>query len=265
MARGEMRWKFSNSGGVNSPLIINFVKKIKNNGFFRNGQFEQWCIADEQTADADLHVALDWACGKGNANCSMIQVNQPCYLPNTVGTMLHMPSTVTIRSSSTMVQLATLMALPLPQNLIPNNSIINDDEISLGRHWDDYSHDNGDGGRSLEMAMYLRRQLDMGVSEMFSKARSPIPGYSRIDGIFRQEAYLKSWIKRVKIGKMPIKAKINVKLYEITSSPASLSRFEFGVLCDSFDAGWTMDRLNFATLGTTSLHFSWPHEMCKVR
>ncbi|KAK2985690.1 hypothetical protein RJ640_011918 [Escallonia rubra] len=51
---------------------------------FSDGQFEQWCIADEQTADADLQVALDWACGKGSANCSMIQVNQPCYLPNTV-------------------------------------------------------------------------------------------------------------------------------------------------------------------------------------
>ncbi|KAK3012246.1 hypothetical protein RJ639_011233 [Escallonia herrerae] len=49
-----------------------------------DGQFEQWCLADEQTADANLQVALDWACGKGSANCSKIQVNQPCYLPNTV-------------------------------------------------------------------------------------------------------------------------------------------------------------------------------------
>ncbi|KAM7495277.1 hypothetical protein LguiB_029886 [Lonicera macranthoides] len=48
------------------------------------GQFEQWCIADEQTSDSELQVALDWACGKGGGDCSKIQVNQPCYLPNNV-------------------------------------------------------------------------------------------------------------------------------------------------------------------------------------
>ncbi|XP_010270195.1 PREDICTED: glucan endo-1,3-beta-glucosidase 4 [Nelumbo nucifera] len=47
-------------------------------------QFEHWCIADEQTTDDELQKALDWACGKGGADCSKIQVNQPCYLPNTV-------------------------------------------------------------------------------------------------------------------------------------------------------------------------------------
>ncbi|XP_059661231.1 glucan endo-1,3-beta-glucosidase 12-like [Cornus florida] len=49
-----------------------------------DGQFEQWCIADEQTPDNELQVALDWACGKGGADCSKIQVNQACYFPNTV-------------------------------------------------------------------------------------------------------------------------------------------------------------------------------------
>ncbi|MQM14880.1 hypothetical protein Taro_047815 [Colocasia esculenta] len=44
----------------------------------------QWCIADEQTPDEVLQMALDWACGKGGANCSMIQENQSCYLPNTI-------------------------------------------------------------------------------------------------------------------------------------------------------------------------------------
>nr|XP_018676615.1 PREDICTED: glucan endo-1,3-beta-glucosidase 12-like isoform X1 [Musa acuminata subsp. malaccensis] len=48
------------------------------------GQGNQWCIADEQTAADVLQVALDWACGAGGANCSMIQPNKPCYLPNTV-------------------------------------------------------------------------------------------------------------------------------------------------------------------------------------
>ncbi|XP_059449395.1 glucan endo-1,3-beta-glucosidase 4 [Corylus avellana] len=49
-----------------------------------DGEFEQWCIADEQTPDDELQAALDWSCGRGGADCSKIQVNQPCYLPNTV-------------------------------------------------------------------------------------------------------------------------------------------------------------------------------------
>ncbi|KAK1568478.1 hypothetical protein Q3G72_025012 [Acer saccharum] len=49
------------------------------------GEFEQWCIADKQTPDDELQGALDWACvGGGGADCSKIQVNQPCYYPNTV-------------------------------------------------------------------------------------------------------------------------------------------------------------------------------------
>ncbi|KAF7150506.1 hypothetical protein RHSIM_Rhsim02G0091300 [Rhododendron simsii] len=48
-----------------------------------DGQFEDWCVADEQTPAEELQRALDWACGNG-ADCSKLQVNQPCYLPNTV-------------------------------------------------------------------------------------------------------------------------------------------------------------------------------------
>ncbi|KAK3218822.1 hypothetical protein Dsin_012792 [Dipteronia sinensis] len=49
-----------------------------------DGQFEEWCIADEQTPDGELQMALDWACGKGGADCSKLKVNQPCYFPNTL-------------------------------------------------------------------------------------------------------------------------------------------------------------------------------------
>ncbi|KAL0911187.1 hypothetical protein M5K25_019309 [Dendrobium thyrsiflorum] len=44
----------------------------------------QWCIADEQTPDDVLHEALDWACGPGGADCSLIQPNKPCFLPNSM-------------------------------------------------------------------------------------------------------------------------------------------------------------------------------------
>ncbi|XP_058069017.1 glucan endo-1,3-beta-glucosidase 4 [Magnolia sinica] len=44
----------------------------------------EWCVADEQTPDDKLQIALDWACGKGGADCTKIQLHQPCYLPNTV-------------------------------------------------------------------------------------------------------------------------------------------------------------------------------------
>lgn len=50
----------------------------------KGGQLEEWCIADEQTPADELKMALDWACGKGGADCSKIQVNQACYLPNTL-------------------------------------------------------------------------------------------------------------------------------------------------------------------------------------
>ncbi|XP_010542117.1 PREDICTED: glucan endo-1,3-beta-glucosidase 1-like isoform X2 [Tarenaya hassleriana] len=47
-------------------------------------ELEQWCVADEQTPDDELQAALDWACLKGGVDCSKIQQNQPCFLPNTV-------------------------------------------------------------------------------------------------------------------------------------------------------------------------------------
>ncbi|KAH6781009.1 Carbohydrate-binding X8 domain superfamily protein [Perilla frutescens var. hirtella] len=49
-----------------------------------DGVVEEWCIADEQSPDSELQVALDWACGIGGANCSKIQVGQACFKPNTV-------------------------------------------------------------------------------------------------------------------------------------------------------------------------------------
>ncbi|PHT64623.1 hypothetical protein T459_29048 [Capsicum annuum] len=47
------------------------------------GQYHDWCIADEQTPDDELVLATKWACENG-ADCTKIQENQPCYHPNTV-------------------------------------------------------------------------------------------------------------------------------------------------------------------------------------
>ena len=48
-----------------------------------DGQFEQWCVVDEQATNDELQRAQNWACGEGGADCSQIQVDQPCYFPNT--------------------------------------------------------------------------------------------------------------------------------------------------------------------------------------
>lgn len=53
--------------------------------FTVDADYEQWCIADEQTPDNELQAAIDWACsGAGGADCSKIQMNQPCFSPNTL-------------------------------------------------------------------------------------------------------------------------------------------------------------------------------------
>lgn len=44
---------------------------------------ENWCVASQSTSDVKLQVALDYACGHG-ADCSAIQPNGGCYIPNTV-------------------------------------------------------------------------------------------------------------------------------------------------------------------------------------
>ncbi|KAG6604905.1 Glucan endo-1,3-beta-glucosidase 1, partial [Cucurbita argyrosperma subsp. sororia] len=67
--------------GTLLTLALLFLSTIQHKA---GGEFEQWCIADEQTPDDELQMALDWACGRGGGNCSKIQPNQPCFNPNTV-------------------------------------------------------------------------------------------------------------------------------------------------------------------------------------
>ncbi|GAB2277324.1 hypothetical protein Dimus_039226 [Dionaea muscipula] len=45
---------------------------------------QTWCIARSGVLDSALQTALDYACGIGGADCSMIQPGGSCYNPNTV-------------------------------------------------------------------------------------------------------------------------------------------------------------------------------------
>lgn len=49
---------------------------------YLDGQFADYCIADEQTPEDVLVEAMKWACSNG-ADCSAVAENQPCYLPDT--------------------------------------------------------------------------------------------------------------------------------------------------------------------------------------
>ncbi|KAL0443036.1 UNVERIFIED_CONTAM: Glucan endo-1,3-beta-glucosidase 13 [Sesamum latifolium] len=60
-------------------LALIFLLSVLQNS---DGQFEDYCVADEQTPEDQLLAAMNWACGNG-ADCRAIQENQPCYLPNT--------------------------------------------------------------------------------------------------------------------------------------------------------------------------------------
>ncbi|XP_051128818.1 PLASMODESMATA CALLOSE-BINDING PROTEIN 5 [Andrographis paniculata] len=47
------------------------------------GQFEDYCVADEQTVEEQLAAAMDWACRNG-ADCRPIQAGAACHLPDTI-------------------------------------------------------------------------------------------------------------------------------------------------------------------------------------
>ena len=50
----------------------------------KSGTFDKyWCIARPWASAEVVQAALDWACGH-SADCRLIQLAQPCYVPNTL-------------------------------------------------------------------------------------------------------------------------------------------------------------------------------------
>ncbi|XP_041989723.1 PLASMODESMATA CALLOSE-BINDING PROTEIN 3-like [Salvia splendens] len=65
---------------IKALITLFFLLSLLHNS---DGEFQDYCIADEQTPEDVLEQAMKWACSNG-ADCSAIGESGPCYLPNTV-------------------------------------------------------------------------------------------------------------------------------------------------------------------------------------
>ncbi|CDY56715.1 BnaC01g38720D [Brassica napus] len=61
-----------------------YVRPIRAEGntTFLDGR--TWCVARPSASQAELQRALDWGCGIGRVDCSVIEKHGDCYEPDTI-------------------------------------------------------------------------------------------------------------------------------------------------------------------------------------
>lgn len=74
----------SNSDQSSSPTIMNPANPQFTNPLATNSSTGSWCIASSSISQAALQLALDYACGRGGADCAPIQQGGTCYSPATL-------------------------------------------------------------------------------------------------------------------------------------------------------------------------------------
>ncbi|KAK1416036.1 hypothetical protein QVD17_31824 [Tagetes erecta] len=77
----EKNWGLFNPGG--RPV---YVLNLRDSGsvLANDSSGETYCVVKDVADVKMVQAALDWACGPGKVNCSMMLQGEPCYEPNTV-------------------------------------------------------------------------------------------------------------------------------------------------------------------------------------
>ncbi|XP_024991936.1 glucan endo-1,3-beta-glucosidase 3-like isoform X2 [Cynara cardunculus var. scolymus] len=77
----EKNWGLFNADG--RPIYV--LHLMDSGSVLTNDTAGQtYCVAKNDADKKMLQAALDWACGPGKVNCSMMLQGEPCYLPDTV-------------------------------------------------------------------------------------------------------------------------------------------------------------------------------------